>query len=247
MPGKSIPEPGPVIQAPGPGTVPAPPASAPALDNTQPAAPGVSNNIPADKGRHDPGTSTSHKERIREKDDEYDDTDFELISNWGKEKDENSLSDEEIFEKILKEDQNNRDEDNFEIIGDKKIDETGYDILDKKQEQIRQDEENFYRKLIKTDKRLKKELPILKVSFDFSRLPDEFSLSKEKNILEYSFYRFKPMLEKAHEFIRRRRVRDAINYYKVVLTQNIPPEFKSMIRRNINDLTEYLEKYFSGD
>jgi len=42
-------------------------------------------------------------------------------------------------------------------------------------------------------------------------------------------------------------VRDAINYYKVVMGQNIPPEFKSMIRKNINDLTEYLEKYLTAD
>jgi len=36
-------------------------------------------------------------------------------------------------------------------------------------------------------------------------------------------------------------------YDKVVMNQNIPPEFKSMIRKNTNDLIEYLEKYLSSD
>jgi len=84
----------------------------------------------------------------------------------------------------------------------------------------------------------RKELPILKVSYDFSRLPDELSLSKDKNIIEYAFYKYKPMLERANQFIKQRRVRDALNYYKVVMSQNIPPEFKAMIRKNINDLTD---------
>ena len=108
-------------------------------------------------------------------------------------------------------------------------------------------EQDFYKKFIKPDRIKKKELPILKVNYDFKKLPDEFSLSREKNILEYSFYKYKPMLEKADEFIKQRRVRDAINYYKVVLDQNIPPEFKVMIKRNIRDLTEYLEKYLTGE
>ncbi|HQL82603.1 MAG TPA: hypothetical protein PK307_10400, partial [Spirochaetota bacterium] len=83
--------------------------------------------------------------------------------------------------------------------------------------------------------------------YDFTRLPDEIGLSREKNIIEYAFYKYKPMLEKANEYIKKRKVRDAINYYKVVMSQNIPPEFKAMIRKNLNDLTEYLEKYLTGD
>jgi len=31
------------------------------------------------------------------------------------------------------------------------------------------------------------------------------------------------------------------------MQQNIPPEFKTMIRKNINDLNEYLEKYLTSD
>ena len=177
---------------------------------------------------------------------EEDDDDFELLSEYGKEKSEDELSDEEIFEKILKETKDESDTASFEIIGDQR-DEEEMDILDKNHEARMKEEENFYRNLIKTDRRMKKELPILKVSYDFSRLPDEFSLSREQNILEYSFYKYKPMLEKAIDFIKRRRVREAINYYKVIMAQNIPPEFKSMIRQNIRDLTEYLEKYLASD
>ncbi len=110
-----------------------------------------------------------------------------------------------------------------------------------------QEEERFYEKFLKNTKRKARELPILKVSYDFSKLPDEFSLAREKNILEYSYYKYKPMLDRAGEFIRHRKVKDAINYYKVVMSQNIPPEFRVMIRKNMNDLTEYLEKFLSSD
>lgn len=173
--------------------------------------------------------------------------DFELLSDFGKDKYQDELSDDEIFEKILKEDDRIGDKGDFEILGEKK----GYqdDIIstsrdgDKRQ----REDESFYRKLLSTTKRKKKELPILKVSYDFTKLPDEIGLSREKNIIEYAFYKYKPMLEKANTFIQKRKVRDAINYYKVVMSQNIPPEFKAMIRKNLNDLTEYLEKYLTGD
>jgi hypothetical protein len=42
-------------------------------------------------------------------------------------------------------------------------------------------------------------------------------------------------------------VRDAINYYNVVKEQNIPPEFKVMLDKNIGELTEYIEKYLTAD
>ncbi len=108
-------------------------------------------------------------------------------------------------------------------------------------------EQDFYKKFIKPDRIKKRELPVLKVSYDFKKLPDEMSLSREKNILEYAYYKYKPMLKQADEFIKERRVKDAINYYKVVADQNIPIEFKAMIKKNIRDLTEYLEKYLSTD
>ena len=185
-------------------------------------------------------------EKQIEKTIEEDDSDFELISEYGKDKSGDELTDEEIFEKILQDTRDEAGTSSFEIIGDRKEDQE-FDILDKDHETKMKEEENFYRNLIKTDRRKKKELPILKVSYDFTRLPDAFSLSREQNILEYSFYKFKPMLEKANEFIKQRKVRDAINYYRVVQSQNIPPEFKVMIRRNIRDLTEYLEKYLTTD
>jgi hypothetical protein len=171
---------------------------------------------------------------------------FELLKDYDRDTDGDALSDEEIFEKILRDDKGKGKED-FEILGEKKErrDEsfTTPDEIDMRQ----QEDASFYRKLLSTTKRKKKELPILKVSYDFSKLPDEIGLSREKNIIEYAFYKYKPMLEKANEYIKKRKVRDAINYYKVVMSQNIPPEFKSMIRKNLNDLTEYLEKYLTGD
>ena len=175
---------------------------------------------------------------------------FELFSeylkdNKGGDGDED-ISDADIFEKLLKEDQE-QIKDSFEIRGDRKEQEGFYNLSDKEQERKREDEERFYEKFLRHEKRVRKELPILKVTYDFSRLPDEMSLSKDKNILEYSLYKYKPLLEKADEFIRKRRVRDAINYYRTVMSQNVPAEFKAMIRKNITDLTEYLEKYLTAE
>ncbi len=187
-------------------------------------------------------------EITREKEDE-DFNEFDLLQDITKPKTKDELSDEEIFEKILRDDKKSKkdDEDSFEIMGERREDESQYDVFNKEEERKRREEEKFYRNFVKTDRKLKKELPILKVNFDFSKLPEQMHLSREQNILEYSFYKYKPMLEKAGELIKKRRVREAIDYYKVVMSQNIPPEFKMMIRKNINDLTEYLEKYLSTD
>jgi len=175
------------------------------------------------------------------------DEDVELLSEYDREKPTDELSDDEIFEKILRDDRRTREQDDFEIIGEKK-ERRGEDITTTEEiDQKHREEESFYRRLLSTTKRKKKELPILKVSYDFTKLPDEIGLSREKNIIEYAFYKYKPMLEKANEYIKKRKVRDAINYYKVVMSQNIPPEFKAMIRKNLNDLTEYLERYLAGE
>jgi len=186
------------------------------------------------------------KEIDRYTDAEEDPNAFELLSEIGKPRDDSTLTDEEIFEKIITEDSKKRDDSDFEIIGEKHKEEQEYSFGEPVDEKKKAEQE-FYKKFIKPDRIKKRELPILKVSYDFKKLPDEFSLSREKNILEYSFYKYKPMLEKADEFIKQRRVRDAINYYKVVIDQNIPPEFKLMIKRNIHDLTEYLEKYLTAE
>jgi len=191
----------------------------------------------------------SEKEKEIEKytEAEEDANDFDLISEYGKPKDDSTLTDEDIFEKILKEDKKKTDDSQFEILGEQQKDEQEYSFDDSRLDEKKKNDLDFYKKFIKPDRIKKRELPILKVSFDFKKLPDEFSLSREKNILEYSFYKYKPMLQKADEFIKHRQVRDAINYYKVVADQNIPVEFKAMIRKNIRDLTEYLEKYLSSE
>jgi hypothetical protein len=199
------------------------------------------------KGGPDAADLTTEKQIERERRaEEEDENDFELLSELGKEKDRDELSDEQIFEKILKE-KDESSEQSFEVIGDKKKESDEVSLTDTETDAQKREEASFYRKLLSANRRKKKELPILKVSYDFSKLPDDFSLSREKNILEYSFYKYKPMLTKANEFISKRKVKDAINYYKVVMAQNIPPEFKVMIRKNISDLTDYLEKYLAGD
>ncbi len=187
------------------------------------------------------------KEIERHIDAEEDPNAFDLVSEIGKVKDDSTLTDEDIFEKILKDEKNKNDDSAFEIIGDIQKEDQELSINDSILDGKMKAEQDFYKKFIKADRIKKKELPILKVSYDFKKLPDEFSLSREKNILEYSFYKYKPMLEKADDYIKHRHVRDAINYYRVVLDQNIPIEFKAMIKRNIRDLTEYLEKYLSSE
>lgn len=187
------------------------------------------------------------KEIEKHTDAEEDPNEFELLSEYGQLKDESTLTDEDIFEKILSQDKKKPDDSAFEIIGDSQKEEQEYSLDDSRLDGKMKAEQDFYRKFIKADRIKKRELPILKVSYDFRKLPDEFNLSREKNILEYSFYKYKPMLQKADEFIKHRHVRDAINYYRVVCDQNIPIEFKAMIKRNIRDLTEYLEKYLSSE
>lgn len=191
--------------------------------------------------------SEKEKEIEKHTDAEEDPNAFDLMSDIGKVKDDSTLTDEDIFEKILKEEKNKGDDSAFEIIGDAQKEDQEFTLNDSILDGKKKAEQDFYKKFIKADRIKKRELPILKVSYDFKKLPDEFSLSREKNILEYSFYKYKPMLQKADDYIKHRHVRDAINYYKVVLDQNIPIEFKAMIKRNIRDLTEYLEKYLSSE
>jgi hypothetical protein len=85
--------------------------------------------------------------------------------------------------------------------------------------------------------------PFLTLTYDFSRIPDSFKLSQNYHTMEYVYYKYKPMLLKAQEFTRRKMLKSALNYYRVIKSQNIPPEFKRMINRNIEDISEYLEKF----
>ena len=194
------------------------------------------------------GSSGRKPQKTKLTKEEKKEEEFKLLRDYDDyDDDTDEISDDDIFEKILESAQNNKKEP-IEIIGDtKELNKSINDIIDKDTEREQKEEEIFYEKFLNHDKRKKKELPILKVSYDFSKLPDEFNLSKEKNLLEYSFYKYKPMLEKAADFIKNRRVKDAINYYKVVMSQNVPPEFKVMVRKNIRDLTDYLEKFLSAD
>ncbi len=86
--------------------------------------------------------------------------------------------------------------------------------------------------------------PFLTLTYDFSKIPDSFQLSKNYHTLEYVYYKYKPLLIKAQEFARRKMIKNALNYYRMIKSQNIPPEFKRMINRNIQDITDYkrLEK-----
>lgn len=88
--------------------------------------------------------------------------------------------------------------------------------------------------------------PYLSLTYDFARIPDSFKLSADYHTMEYAYYKYKPMLIKAQEFTRRKMLKNALNYYRVIKSQNIPPEFKRMINRNIQDITEYLEKFLMG-
>ncbi|MCB1171787.1 MAG: hypothetical protein KDK25_15675, partial [Leptospiraceae bacterium] len=85
--------------------------------------------------------------------------------------------------------------------------------------------------------------PFLTLTYDFSKIPDSFKLSRDYHTMEYAYYKYKPMLIKAQEFTRRKMLKNALNYYRVIKSQNIPPEFKRMINRNIRDITDYLEKF----
>jgi len=85
--------------------------------------------------------------------------------------------------------------------------------------------------------------PFLTLTYDFTKIPHAYRLAKDNGIFEYAYYKYKPMLVKAHQFIKRKQITRALNYYRVIREQQIPGEFKHMVDRNIKDITEYLQKY----
>jgi len=85
--------------------------------------------------------------------------------------------------------------------------------------------------------------PFLTLTYDFTKIPHAYRLAKDNGIFEYAYYKYKPMLVKAHQFIRRKQITRALNYYRVIREQQIPTEFRHMVDRNIRDITEYLQKY----
>jgi hypothetical protein len=237
----------PSVRGEGPPAVTEPPPAAEAAPRpappaeTPPAPPEESREKPVEPEEEPPSRKEEQVARREEEAEEKED--FEVLADRDKEEDD-GLSDEDIFERILRDDKKEKD-DSFEILDGR--DRGERDELEIAGEDVSQEDQDFYRKLIKSSRKMKRELPVLKVSYDFTRLPDAVSLSREKNLITHSFYKYKPMLEKANDLIRKRKVRDAINYYEVVLQQNIPPEFKAMVRQNIRDLNEYLEKYLTGE
>jgi hypothetical protein len=85
--------------------------------------------------------------------------------------------------------------------------------------------------------------PFITITYDFSKIPHQYSLSKDHNILEYAYYKYKPMLVKAQRFIRKKQITKALNYYRVIRDQQIPDALRTMVDKNIQDISEYLEKY----
>ena len=85
--------------------------------------------------------------------------------------------------------------------------------------------------------------PFLTLTYDFTKIPHAYRLAKDNGIFEYAYYKYKPMLVKAHQFIKRKQITRALNYYRVIREQQIPTEFRHMVDRNIKDITEYLQKY----
>ena len=85
----------------------------------------------------------------------------------------------------------------------------------------------------------------LTLTYDFTQIPYNFPLSKDNQIFEYSYYKYKPMLVKAHKFIKSKQIAKALNFYKTINDQEIPYELKSMITKNMEDINEFMTKYFS--
>ncbi len=91
------------------------------------------------------------------------------------------------------------------------------------------------------------ESPYIKLTYDFQKLPYPFDLSRDNQIFEYAYYKYKPMLLKAWEFVRKRQLKKALNYYRTIMDQPIPQELQNMIAVNIKDITQYMEKYLRSD
>ncbi|MGL4368868.1 MAG: hypothetical protein ACRCUT_04245 [Spirochaetota bacterium] len=183
-------------------------------------------NAVSEETKDEPEKKLRSQDRKKEKEEEDLKEDFELVSDYMRGPDEGEPTDEEVMEKILKDTMKPRDAGSRMSQGSPGR-ERGRDFPQPQKQ--------------------RRELPILRVSYNFSRLPDEFTLSTDKNYLEFSFYKFKPLLEKAADLVKRRKVKDAVNYYKVVMDQDIPQEFKDMLGQNIKDLNEYLSKYYTTE
>lgn len=91
------------------------------------------------------------------------------------------------------------------------------------------------------------ESPYIKLTYDFNKLPYDYELARDNQIFEYAYYKYKPMLQKAWEFVRKRQLKKALNYYRTIIDQPIPEELRAMIMVNIKDITQYMEKYLRSN
>ena len=91
-----------------------------------------------------------------------------------------------------------------------------------------------------------KDSPFLVLSYDFTKMPYSFKLSKNNSFLEHFYYKYKPMLLKAQKLIRNKQIAKALNYYRTIAEQDIPDEFRAMVEQNIKDITEFMGRYFSS-
>ena len=87
--------------------------------------------------------------------------------------------------------------------------------------------------------------PSLMLTYDFTKIPYHFRLSKDNLFFEYTYYKYKPMLSKAHKFIKKKQIGKALSYYKVINDQEIPDELRNMISKNIQDINDFMKKYLS--
>ncbi len=87
--------------------------------------------------------------------------------------------------------------------------------------------------------------PSLMLTYDFTKIPYHFRLSKDNQFFEYTYYKYKPMLSKAHKFIKKKQIGKALSYYKVINDQEISDELRNMISKNIQDINDFMKKYLS--
>lgn len=135
-----------------------------------------------------------------------------------------------------------RDAPDIEVV-DGDLDEQLGEIEEPQEETEEQEPEKILHGVLELKPPEVDDAPFLTLTYDFSKIPHGFRLSKNYSIMEYSYYKYKPMLMKAQEFARRKMLKNALNYYRVIKSQNIPPEMRKMINRNIQDITEFMEKF----
>ncbi len=85
--------------------------------------------------------------------------------------------------------------------------------------------------------------PFLILTYDFTKIPYPFSLSKDNQLLEYAYYKYKPMLIKAQKYVNLKQISKALDYYQIIIDQDIPTEMKKMVDQNAKDITKYINNF----